>query len=310
MNRDGAHGNPSQVIPGRIQLILTTQLLKAATTMSHIDELFMWQGDMLIQYFDVQATQFWGLQADTTGKLSPHLRAMTWRQDSSIPQHVLANNQVAMMAGQVLSSRPGYLLQKVGNLFSSYQAELFMRFGIHYCFWNFLKSSSLLPPAQHAFDQQIPTPLAVAMLLFLSHSLPEDQISTVIHILERSMAMAERQGLLLLAGTTSGRLPAASVKEHQQWLQQYFSELIPHRLENANAMWSSNPFAATDVIPDKQARRLYTTIDGRKSVYEICASMGINLKEAYAALQLLLTQQRVELKELGGQLVDSSLFFR
>jgi hypothetical protein len=308
MNRDGTPGHSSHIDSSRRQLTLMSQLLKSATTMSHIDELFKWQGHVIIQYFDVQATQFWAMQADITGKLSSQLRDMIW-QDASIPQHIFANNQVAMAAGQLLNSQPGYMLQRVGNVFSSHQAELFVRYGIQYCFCNFLRSSSLLPPAQNASDQEIPTPLAVVALLFLKQSLSREELSTITLILERSMAIAERHGLLLPASTTSGRLPALSVQNHQQWMQLHFSELIPHRLENANALRSSNPFAATDIIPDKQARRLYTAINGRKNVNEICESIGFNLKEAYVVLQLLLTQHRVELKEPGGQLVDSSLFF-
>jgi hypothetical protein len=308
MNRDDISGHLSQVDPSRRQLVLMTHLLKAVAAMSHIDELFMWQGRVLIQYFDVQTVQFWGLQAGITGNLSSLLRAIIW-YDTSIPQHVFANNQVEITAERVLSGQPGYMLQRASNLFSFHQAELLARYGIHYCLYNFLRSSSLLPPAQYASHQEMATPLAVVALLFLKQPLPRDELSTILVFLERSIAVAERYGLLLPAGTTSGRLPALSVKDHQQWVQLHFSKFIPHRLENANALRTSNPFAATDIISDKQARRLFTAIDGRKNIEEICASTGMNLKEAFVALQFLLNQHRVELKEPDGQPVDGSLFF-
>lgn len=308
MNRDGTPGHSSQIDLSRRQLTIMSQLLKSATTMSHIDELFEWEGRILIQYFNVQATQIWGIQADITGKLASQLRAMIWK-DASIPQHIFTNNQVAMTAGQILSSQPGYMLLRVDDMFSPHQAALLKRYGVPYCFCNYLRRSSFLPPARNASDQEIPTPLAVVIILFLKQSLSRDELSTIILILERSMAIAERQGLLLPASTTSGRLPAVSVKDHQQWMQLHFSEFIPHRLENANALRTSNPFAATDIISDKPARRLFTAIDGRKNIEEICASIGFNLKEAFVALQFLLNQHRVELKEPGGLLVDSSLFF-
>jgi hypothetical protein len=74
-------------------------------------------------------------------------------------------------------------------------------------------------------------------------------------------------------------------------------------------MTSSNPFASSVVISDKQARRLYSAIDGRKNVDEICRVLFIDLKEAYQALRILWTQHRIELYGPAGEVVDSSLFF-
>lgn len=308
MNRDGMDGSLNQAGMGKRQLVSMGQLLKVVTSIHHIDELFQWQGNAFIQYFHAQATQFWGLQANATSGLSTQLRAMVW-QDTSIPNNVFANNQVALTVADVMSQGRSAMLQDVRNLFSPHQAELLMRYGINYCFCYLLKSSSLLPPAQNATDRDIPTGLSVVALLFLKRLLPEEELSNIVLLLERSIAIAASRGLLLPATATSVQWPASPAETPPQQRQLDLSELIPHRLESANAMRSSNPFATTEVIPDKQARRLYSAIDGRKNVAEVLASSGMDMKVGYAALHFLLTQHRVQLTEVGGQPVDAKLFF-
>ncbi len=60
-------------------------------------------------------------------------------------------------------------------------------------------------------------------------------------------------------------------------------------------MRSSNPLASSVDIADKQAHRLYAAIDGRKNLGELSSITGLNAKEIYAAVQILLSQQRIEL---------------
>ncbi len=61
---------------------------------------------------------------------------------------------------------------------------------------------------------------------------------------------------------------------------------------------------------DKQARRLYEAIDSHKSLAELCRSTGMTLKEAYTALQILLTLQCIEIYTPEGWPVDVALFFK
>ncbi len=86
-------------------------------------------------------------------------------------------------------------------------------------------------------------------------------------------------------------------------------ELIPHRGEDANPMTSSDPLAGSVAISDKQALRLCAAIDGHKSINEFCVDIGMDLKDAYVALEHLMAQHRVQLTEPNGQVVDSVLFF-
>src|SRR6266436_6354166 len=83
--------------------------------------------------------------------------------------------------------------------------------------------------------------------------------------------------------------------------------LIPRRDEDANLMSSSNPLSGSVVISDKQARRLYASIDGRKNVAELCAAMNLALEEVSKALQILLAQRLIHLDESGRRLADNPL---
>ena len=69
----------------------------------------------------------------------------------------------------------------------------------------------------------------------------------------------------------------------------------------------NNPFGSSAVIPDKRARRIYAAIDGHANIGALCKSTGMNIKEAYIALRLLLDQQRIDLYEPEGQLVNTDL---
>ena len=311
MMNNGGPGDPSsQLYTGRRQLVYSAQLFKAAETMHHIDELFLWQNRLFLQQFDAQAVQFWSLQSLLTGQVTIKLRAVDW-QDASLPQNVLVNTQIANSAGNLLNKQRNFMLLSVNNLFSLHQADLLSRYGLNYCFCDFLHSPLLLPPMPNATEQEIPTPLAVAALLFFKRFPPQDEISAINLILGQSLAVATTRGLLLPTRTSSGRLPAisggAGISTPRQ-TQVHLSDLVPHRLEDANAMRSSNPFASAAVIADKRARRLYAAIDGRKNVREIATNIGMDSKEVYLALQFLLEQHRVQLYEPGGQLIDELPF--
>jgi len=306
MNRGGPDEH-SQPYGGRRQLIFTAQLFKAAESMHHIDELFLWQNRLFLQYFDVQAAQMWSLQSLRTGKVAIKLRSIDC-QDTSIPQNVFVNNQVTMLVENLLSKQYTSMLVGVNNLFPMHQAGLLARYGLNYCFCEFLRSNLLLPPMPNATNEEIPTPLSAAVLLFFKRFQPQDELNAITLILGQSLTIAGSRGLLLPASTTSGRLPAISGNPAQQYTQPHLSELIPRRHEDADTMRSSNPFASAAVISDKQARRLYAAIDGRRNLGEICANLGLDLKELYLALRVLLEQHRIQLYTPEDQLVDSSQF--
>lgn len=85
-------------------------------------------------------------------------------------------------------------------------------------------------------------------------------------------------------------------------------KLTPFRSEDPDLLRLSNPLDGSVVIPDRQARRLYAAIDGRKTVEELCSITHLNVKEIHRALQILLAQHRIQLYTIDGKRVDSSLF--
>jgi CheY-like chemotaxis protein len=84
-------------------------------------------------------------------------------------------------------------------------------------------------------------------------------------------------------------------------------KLIPLRSGDPDLLRLSNPLDGSMVILDKQARRLYAAIDGRKTVDELCSITHLDMKEVHRALQILLAQHRIQLYTTDGKRVDSSL---
>lgn len=314
MNSRGPGGNSSHPNFGRGQSLVSGQLVKAATNMHHIDELFLWLAHTIVQNFDVQVVQFWAIQSTRSGQYFTQLRTML-RQDTTIPQHVVTNNQVIALAERILSERHNYLLQPLGSIFPPYQTSLLARYGLNYFFSYFLSSNTLLPPLyNNASAEDIPTPLALAIMLFLRQAPGQSLLSALRLSSEQTLAVAAYRGLLS-PDISPAPLPAASnatakqVNTHSEPRSMTtLEQLIPRRLEDANLMTTSNPLSFSLAISDRSALRLLAAIDGRKNVDELCSSINMDLTEAYKALQTLLEQHRIELYEPGGEAADNSIY--
>jgi len=85
------------------------------------------------------------------------------------------------------------------------------------------------------------------------------------------------------------------------------SELVPHRVVAQDEMLTSNPFARTSAIRDKQARRLYAAIDGRKTVIELASVMGLETEDVSSTLRTLLQEHYIQIYTLAGQFVEHPL---
>jgi chemotaxis family two-component system response regulator PixH len=84
------------------------------------------------------------------------------------------------------------------------------------------------------------------------------------------------------------------------------SELIPRRVLNRDAMQTSNPFADTPVIKDRQARRLLDAIDGKRTVARLVTLMNLEPKEVARALRVLREAGSIEIYDSTGQRVEDA----
>jgi DNA-binding response OmpR family regulator len=85
------------------------------------------------------------------------------------------------------------------------------------------------------------------------------------------------------------------------------AELIPRRVVNQGAMRTRNPFALSPVIEDRQARQLYAAIDGRRTLTELAALIGLEVKAVTRPLRLLLKECCIQIYDAAGQLVEEVL---
>src|SRR5579859_165313 len=84
-------------------------------------------------------------------------------------------------------------------------------------------------------------------------------------------------------------------------------QLVPQRVERANVVEAGLLRHSQPVIADKQARRLYEAIDGKKNLEELRIRLTFSVPDIYRAARFLLLQQRIELYMPGGALVEDGL---
>lgn len=321
-----AGGNLSPASTRGYQLAIITQLLQVIVSMRHPGEMLQWLASVLVERFDVSIIQFWTCESDGR-QPSAQLRAMAG-QVSDLPAHVLTNERVVMtveyMPGGQRISPP----QRVEQVFPHYQASLLKRYGFGYCAYCLTDRKVQFAPVEYELaHKRTSTGLAFIALLFLRRYPGQDLVPTISNILEQAVVIAESHGLLLPIAAITDRLPTPSGRPPTgpvptapqlvaraglvpQELLQALPNLIPRPKQDAGLLVSSNPFASAPPLSDKQALRLYSAIDGRKTVAELCSSTGMTLREVRTVLQTLLTLQRIEIYTPDGRPVDGSLLFK
>jgi CheY-like chemotaxis protein len=83
--------------------------------------------------------------------------------------------------------------------------------------------------------------------------------------------------------------------------------LMPRRVSNRGAMRTNSPFARTPVIEDEQAHRLYTAIDGKKTLAELATVTGMENKAIARATRVLLKEDCIQIYDSAGQLIERPL---
>jgi hypothetical protein len=290
---------------------VVAQLLKAVPTIHHVDELFQLLAYTIVQQFGIQVVQVWVDQVDHTGQMTIQLQTLV-RQDSTVLEQVVANGDVAQVAQRIANEYGMDTFRSVDSQFSSYRATMLKRYGLNYCAGYQVRQGTGLPAMRNTGTYASAASfLAIVTLLFVKQIPHPDLLSMITFIMDQGVSIAEKHGLLLpptaVINETHTPTPYPISSQHELPL---LTEIIPRHKDAGDLMLSSNPFNSAPVIKDKAARRLYGAIDGRKSVAALCQSTGMSTKEVYAALQVLLSQQRIEMHEANGKLVDASIFLK
>ncbi len=315
---------------------LIIQLPQAMQTMHNLDELFSWLASALVLRFGVSLAQFWTPPNQVTDSNTARLLGSA-AQDPSVPERVVANEEVRGLVERCSAERQTPIFFPLEQAFSSYQAIRLNRYGFHYGGCAFLESTvSLARLKAISSSDRAPALFAVTAFLFL-WQLPDQNLWTTIYLaLERGLRLATERGLAFSSevysvpsappGTQPTSMAHASntspLRAHSQPVVHVsppplqpeslppLELLIPHRKQDPDLMLATNPFTSAAAITDSRARRLYAAINGRTTVSQLCSSTTMPLSEAYAALQMLLKQQYIEIYDQSGQAVNTSLFFK
>jgi len=324
---------------GRDQLTIATQLMQAIDTIHRPDEMFRWLASIIVERFDVPLVQFWTCESKGTGQSSAQLQAIAY-QDASLPAQLVANEKVATTVERISRGQRVSPPLGVEQVFSPFQASLLKRYGFSYCAYFSVDRNVRLASTEYALAQErTSTGLIFVELLFLRSYPRRDLIPTLSVTLEQAVVVAESRHLLLPVTASAGRLstpqgqqasgqastppqiaaypgrsPVPQRTPAQEPLTQGGSsallDLIPRLKQDARLLVSSSPFASSATISDKQALRLHAAIDGHKTLAELCSSTNMTLKEAQAALQTLLSLQRIEVYTVDGRPIDITLLFK
>ncbi len=83
--------------------------------------------------------------------------------------------------------------------------------------------------------------------------------------------------------------------------------LVPRRITNQESMRMRSPFANPPVLKDEEVRRLYSAIDGKKTVMGLSIITGLEPKEIFKILRTLLSENHIAIYDSAGQQVEDAL---
>lgn len=296
---------PTQPSMGNQQLVIISQLLQIIENVQHIDELFLWLVHILLQRLGIDVIQFWTLQSHVGGQATLELRTMVSR-NLELPQYVIVNPDVVGEIRHVLKDRSGLMPMPVGFVFPQDQVNLLTQHNLHYWACYFLCNSSMLPPAtgKYTDSKQVYTPLRMVVSLFMQQSPSPRLLPTIGHILEQTILIAKRRGLLLADSKQQQfplLFPSPTLQENSQQSgdNSRLLNLIPSRIR------TSNPLASTLLLADQPAYQLYHAIDGRKNLAELASFAHFKTAEFHGAVRSLLNRKQIRFHERGGRQVET-----
>jgi len=287
-------------------MVVTAELLRAIRDTHRVDELLQWLSPTIGQYFSVPIVQFWVAQAGYQGQVLMKLVAQS-AQDKALGHRLALNKPVADLVEDLRRRQTELAISPIGNIFSYYQATLFHRYGLYYCFGDYLNSKGQPPSSSsNVPGEGILLPIEAVALLFFSQSPHPELQRSISYIIKLAMQLAATNGLSF-PPTNGGSNAQGFNLQPQQESFSALSGLVPQRKQDAELMTTNNPLNSHTIIADKLARHLYRYIDGRKNVQELCVITHLGLKEVARALRTLLAEQRIELFDANGQLADGPL---
>ncbi len=290
------------------RLTIFTQLKQAIEAMHQPDELFQWLATVIIQRFDVSIAQLWSFENRMPGfPPSTQLLSMA-SQNPSQPLNTISE-KIAILVGQISIAQRVSYPQPVEQLFPGYVATLLKRYGLNFCAYCVVDRNRSSNPNVNLYQQQSTLAgFTCTALLYLRQNVNQDVISTINVMLEQALIIAENCHLFSPVAANSNYMPPVQ-EAFSQDIPPALPDLVPRRKQAGGLMLSSNPFTNSSGISDRQAQRLYEAIDGRKSVAELCRSIGMNLTETQQSLQALLRAQQIDIYTMDGWPVDSTLLF-
>ena len=278
-------------------IAIVSQLLRAVANMHHIDELFTWIADILVQSFDVVFVQLWANQAYSTGISRRKVRAST-SQNPFQALEVFEGVEFRTYIERMLREQQGILSIPVTRIFSQYQAGILAQQNCLYWTMYFISQDVFLPPPQrHPEEEEVPTPLQMIFSFFTRQPLQVSQARAISFLIEQAFRIAIGHGLL-----------SRSSEKLEEVSQSTFASLIPERIQTIKIEQGENPFNSAIVISEKRSRQMYSLIDGKKNVKELTVLMQMNQKEAVKMLQSLFSQGYIKIREVGGKSVEISTF--
>lgn len=188
---------PPDVSRGRGRpILLIAQLMKQVAGMQHVDEVFLWLAQAMIQHLDITVVQFLAIQRDSAGQLRTELRAAAG-QDPSLAQIGYGDDQVAAAAERVFHEQRGTTSRPVESVFPPLQASLFAQQNLRCWAGYFLRSDAFLPPAKtERMPEKTSMPLNVVISLFTLYPLSAEQARAINFILEQALRIVINRRLL------------------------------------------------------------------------------------------------------------------
>lgn len=296
--------DPSQSNGERKQPIsLVAQLLQATITMHHVDEVLLWLSDKIGQYVGIPVVQFWAMQLDHSGELHAEARASA-SQLSALPQQATINQYMIPVIDRLLLEQRGIASLPVADVFPPVLASFLTRYGLQYWAGYFLQREMLLPPARRDSEvKQSPKPLTVIVSIFSQSSLSKEQERAIAFILEQALRILINRRFLVAPDALLS--PTPDKQSVRSFSGLTLADIVPRRAQDLEAFQADNPFANAAILEDKNARRLYTAIDGRKTMADLMKGLAFGPQEGAEAFRYLLNQQKIQLSTLDEKPLEN-----